>query len=156
MLKASLRTFRKWYCSLFTTNCFGDIILVVLVANMLWVIAQTPINRIKKWTFLESLRKVTCKLDKWPRIFSSIFSALTVCNIYFWIWKDTKLIFMWSSFWFILVGKISQFLAKGYQPIRTPHHTPIENRHPKVTKIHTMICLPRSATKIISSWIISD
>ena len=35
--------------------------------------------------------------------------------MHLWIWKYSKLIFMWSSFWSILVCKISQFLAKSYR-----------------------------------------
>ena len=43
------------------------------------------------------------------RLFSFTFSALTVCNIYFWIWDYSKFIFMWSPLSFILVCKKSQF-----------------------------------------------
>ena len=41
--------------------------------------------------------------------FSSTLSDLTVCNIHFWIWKYSKIIFMWSPLWAILVCKIPQF-----------------------------------------------
>ena len=44
---------------------------------------------------------------------SSTFSALTVCNIHFYTWKWSKLIFMWYPVWSILVCKISQFWAKA-------------------------------------------
>ena len=44
---------------------------------------------------------------------SSTFSALTVSNIHFWIWKYSKLIFTW--FWSILVCKILQLLVKSYR-----------------------------------------
>ena len=58
------------------------------------------------------------KQGKWRNdsiFFSSIFSALTVFIIHFWIWKYSKFIFMWSPLWYILVCKIPQFLAKIYQ-----------------------------------------
>ena len=48
-------------------------------------------------------------------IFSSNFFDLTVCNIYFWIWKYSKFILKLSPLWSILVCKILQFLAKSYQ-----------------------------------------
>ena len=47
--------------------------------------------------------------------FSRTFSDLTVCNIRFWIWKYSKLIFIWSPLWSILVCKIPQFLVKSYR-----------------------------------------
>ena len=61
--------------------------------------------------------------------FSSTFSTLTACNIYFWIWKYSKFIFMWSTLWSLLVCKI--FGQK--LPIRTDHHF-LESRHPEVVK----------------------
>ena len=48
-------------------------------------------------------------------IFSFTFSAQTACNIHFWIWKYSKLIFMCSPLWSILFCKIPQFLAKSYR-----------------------------------------
>ena len=38
--------------------------------------------------------------------------ALIVCNIHFWIWKNSKLI---SRLWSILACKILQFLARSYR-----------------------------------------
>ena len=58
-------------------------------------------------------------------IFSSTFSAITVCNIHFWIWKKSKFIFMRSR---PLVHSglqdISIFGQK--QPIWTAHHSFLE------------------------------
>ena len=48
-------------------------------------------------------------------IFSSTFSALTVCNTHFWISKYSKFIFTWSPGWSVLVCKIPQFLVKSYR-----------------------------------------
>ena len=43
--------------------------------------------------------------------FMYFFFTLTVCNIHFYIWKSSKLIFMWFSFWSILVCKTPYFWA---------------------------------------------
>ena len=73
-------------------------------------------------------------------LFSSTFSVLTVCNIHFWIWKYSKFIFLWSLFWFFLICKTPQFLAKSNRfggqklPIRRAHHTFLKRRHHEVTK----------------------
>ena len=57
---------------------------------------------IKKCTFLGNLRIITQKGNMETRqmtqFFSCYFSALTVCNIYFWIRKYSKFIFIWSPF----------------------------------------------------------
>ena len=105
----------------------------ILIANISWTMAQTPINHIIFWkTVIRTLRsihvncfnrlrflaEVSTKLQKMHffegfedhnsgrkdgnetngPIFSSTFSALTFCNIHFYIWKWSKLIFMWSPF----------------------------------------------------------
>ena len=103
----------------------------ILIANVSWTVAQTPINHIIFWktvmkTFrsiyvnyfntLRFLAEVSTKLQKMhffgqfkdhkserkhgnyindPR-FSSAFSALTGCDIHFYISKWSKFIFMWS------------------------------------------------------------
>ena len=56
----------------------------------------------------------TSKLDK-SRHFLSTFSAQTVCNIHFWIWKYSKFVFICSRLWSILICKIPQFSAKSYR-----------------------------------------
>ena len=48
------------------------------------------------------------------RLFSFTFSALTVCNIYFWIWNYSKLVFICSPLSSILVCKITQSWVKSY------------------------------------------
>ena len=62
--------------------------------------------------------------------FLSTFSTLNVWNVYFWIWKCSKVIFMWSPLWSILVCKV--FVQK--LPICTAHHTFLESRQSEVTK----------------------
>ena len=70
--------------------------------------------KLQKCTFLDNLRTITQEGNMETRqmtsFFSSIFNAETVCNIHFWIWKQSKFVFMWPLFWFILVCKIPQFL----------------------------------------------
>ena len=106
------------------TYCFGYIS---------WTMVQTPINHIMFWksvmkTFrciyvysldrLIFLAEVSTKLQK-ILFFWTIYGqqlrkeTLTVCNFHFCIWKESKLIFMWSPLWFILVCKIPQFWAKA-------------------------------------------
>ena len=58
---------------------------------------------------------VNMKTREMIPFFFIYFSALTVCNIHFWIWKYSKFIFTWSPLWSILVCKIPQFLVKGYR-----------------------------------------
>ena len=71
----------------------------------------------KRCTFLENLRTITqegsMKTRQMTHFFLSTFSALTVCNIHFYIWKWSKFIFLWSHLWPILVCKIHQFWAKA-------------------------------------------
>ena len=66
-------------------------------------------------------------------LFSSIFSALTVCNTDFWIWKNSKLIFSCST-------TFSPFLSVKYFKfgqkllIWRAYNTFLERRQPEVTK----------------------
>ena len=72
----------------------------------------------KKCIFLDDLLTITWEGNmetKQMARFLSKFSALTVFNIHFWIWKYSKFIFVWSPFWYILVWKIPHLLAKNYQ-----------------------------------------
>ena len=69
--------------------------------------------------FFDNLRTITQEGNIETRqitpYFLCTFSALTVCNIHFWIWKCSKFIFLWSPLCSILVCKIPQFLAKSYR-----------------------------------------
>ena len=69
---------------------------------------------------------------KWP-LFSSTFSALTVCNIHFLYLKIVKIHFNvvppFGPFWSVKHLNFGQRL-----PIRTTYHTLLESRHPEVTK----------------------
>ena len=79
-------------------------------------------------------------------IFSSTFSALTVCKIHFYIWQWSKFIFMWSPFNLFWSVKYLNFGQK--LPIRTAHHTFIESRHPKITKNPYYVFSPKGAKKM--------
>ena len=67
----------------------------------------------KKCTILGNLSIITQegKEENWQvtRIFLSIFWVLTVYDIYFYIWKLSKVIFMGSPFYSILFCKILEF-----------------------------------------------
>ena len=67
----------------------------------------------KKCTIFGNLRIITQEAKKETRqmtqFFSSTFWALTVCDIYFCIWKMSKFVFMGSSLWSILVCKIPEY-----------------------------------------------
>ena len=95
------------------------------------------------------------KIRKMNPFFSSIFSALTVCNIHFWIWKYSKFTSMWSPLWSILVCKIPSFFYQKL-PIRTAHHTFMESRYPEVTKnLYYLLSTCQSQIPIFSgssSW----
>ena len=73
------------------------------------------------------------------------FSALTVCNIHFSIWKYSKIIFMWSPFGPFWSVKHLNFWQK--LPIRTAHHTFLESRHPEVTKNLYYVLSPKMSKK---------
>ena len=108
-----------------------------------------------KCTFFDNLRTITKEVNMETRqmtpFVSSIFSALTVCNIHFLNWKYSKFIFMWS----ILVCKIPQFLAKSYRFV----YTFLESRHSEVTEnLHYVLSIRQSQISIFlssSSWTIS-
>ena len=53
------------------------------------------------------------KTSQMTPFFSSAFSTLPICNIYFWIWNYIKL-FSNSLLWSILVCKLPQFFPKSY------------------------------------------
>ena len=63
--------------------------------------------------FFGNLRTMTLEGKKETRqmtpLFSSTVWALTVCDIYFCIWKLSKFIFMESPLWSILVYKLPEF-----------------------------------------------
>ena len=120
-----------WSRRILLNFCWVSIFFDILIANISWTVAQTPINHIIFWktvikTFrsiyvncfntLRFLAEVSTKLQKMhffgqfkdhkserkhgnyindPR-FSSAFSALTGCDIHFYISKWSKFIFMWS------------------------------------------------------------
>ena len=73
--------------------------------------------KFQKCTFLDNLRTQEGNMEtrQITPIFSSTFSDLTVCNIHFWIWEYSKLIFIWSPLRSLLVCKIPQFLTKSYR-----------------------------------------
>ena len=103
----------------------------------------------KKFNFSENLRTITKERNietiQMTPFFSSTFSALAVCNIYFWNWKYSKFIFMWSPFWSILVCKMPQFFGQKL-PIRAAHYTFLQSKHSEVTKnVHYV--LPPTGSK---------
>ena len=67
----------------------------------------------KKCTIFGNWRIITQEAKKETRqmtqFFSSTFWALTVCDIYFCIWKMSKFVFMGSPLWSILVCKIPEY-----------------------------------------------
>ena len=101
-----------WKCVTRPFRC-----LYVNYFNRLRFLAEVS-TKLQKCTFLDNLRATTqvgnMETRQMTPFFSSTFSNLTVCNIYFWIWKYSKFIFMCSPLWFLLVCKIPQFLAKSY------------------------------------------
>ena len=136
---------KVWSRRILLNFCWVSIFFYVLIANISWNVAQTPINHIIFWTSVMKtfrciyencfnrlrflLRSVqNCKKlhfsglfkeHKWGRkretwqmipIFPSTFSALTVYNIRFCIWKYLK--FM-SHFWSILWN--TSILGRTYQ-----------------------------------------
>ena len=99
--KTVIKTFRSIY-----VNCF----------NTLRFLAEAS-TKLQKMHFLDNLRTIIQERNTETRkmipSFLSTFSALTVCNIHFYIWKWSKFIFLWSPLWSILVCKIPQFWAKA-------------------------------------------
>ena len=107
----------------------------------------------KNCYFLDNLRTITQEGNMETRqmtpFFSSSFSALTVCNIHFYIWKYSKFIFMWS----ILVCKISQFWAKATDSNSPSYFS--RKKTLRLLKIHIMFCPPGGVKKGSNSWNIS-
>ena len=90
-------------------------------------------------------------------LFSSFSSAPTVCNILFWIWKQSNFIFRChSTLWSILVCRIPVFGQRLL--IWTSHHTFLKSRHHEVTKnLYYVLSTCRSQIPIFfgsSSWTI--
>ena len=102
-----------WKCVTRPFRC-----IYVNCLNRLRFLAEVS-TKLQKMHFLDNLKTITQEDNMETRqmtlFFSSTFSNLTVCNIHFWIWKNSKFIFMWSPLWSILVCKIPQFLAKSYR-----------------------------------------
>ena len=73
-------------------------------------------TKLQKMHFLDNLRTISQEENRDTRqMTQSTFSALTGFKNHFWIWKYSKFVFMWSSFWSLLVCKILQFLTKSYR-----------------------------------------
>ena len=138
----------------------------ILIANISWAGARTPINhsifwkslmwtfrcipvncfnnlvfgwgqhKIVKSTFLDNLQIMTqvgnMETRKMTPIFSSTFSTLTVCNIFF-LFENSQNLFWcgapFGTFWSVKYLNFGQKLL-----IWTIHHTFLESRHPEVTK----------------------
>ena len=70
-------------------------------------------NKIEKIHILDNLRTINqegkMEIGQIIPVYSCTVSNITVFNIYFWIWKCTKFIFIWRSHWTILICKIPQF-----------------------------------------------
>ena len=83
-------------------------------------------------------------------IFSSAFSALTVCNIHVYFSKWSKLMFMWSPsfglFWSVKYVNFGQKL-----PIKTNHYTFLESIHPDVTKNPYYVLSSKGSQKQVSA-----
>ena len=99
--KTVIKNFRSIY-----VNCF----------NTLRFLAEFNPKLQKMHFFLDNLRTIAQGGSMETRqmtSFLSTFSALTVCNIHFCIWKLSKFISLWSLLWSILVCKILQFWTKA-------------------------------------------
>ena len=83
----------------------------------------------------------------------STFSALTVCNIYFYIWihfhLNSKFIFMWSPYGLFWSVKYLNFGQK--LPIWTAHHAFLESRYPKATKNPYYVSSLKGSQKTVSA-----
>ena len=121
-----------------SVNCF----------NTLRFLAEVN-TKLQKMHFLDKLRAITQEGSTETRqvtTFLSTFSALTVCNIHFYIWKWPKSFSCSPPFglsWYVKYLNFEQKL-----PIWTAHHIFLESRQPEVTKIHIMFCPPRGAKKM--------
>ena len=101
-----------WNQRILLNFCWLSIFFSILIANISQMVAQTPIKHsifwksvmrtfrciklrsaqnCKNYTFLDNLQTITLKGNMETRqmtpFFPSNFSALTVCNIQFFIWK---------------------------------------------------------------------
>ena len=136
--KTVIKTFRSIY-----VNCF----------NTLRFLAEAS-TKLQKMHFLDNLRTIIQERNTETRkmipSFLSTFSALTVCNIHFYIWKWSKFIFLWGPFGLFWSAKYLNF--EQMPPIPTAHHIFLESRQSEVTKIHIIFCPPSGARKGISLW----
>ena len=83
-------------------------------------------------------------------LISSIFSALTICNIGFWIWKNSKLIFSCSPA-FCPFLSVKYFNLRQKLLIWIVHNTFPERRQPEVTKNVCYIFSPKGNLKKASA-----
>ena len=116
--KSVMRTFRYRY-----VNCF----------NRLTFLAEVS-SKLQKKHFLDNLRTIilegNMEIKQMTPIFSSAFSALTVCNIHFCInQKSFSCGLPFGSFWSVTYLNLGQKLS-----IWTAHHPFLERRHHEVTK----------------------
>ena len=106
-------------------------------------------------SFLDNLKTITQEGNMETRqitpFSSSTFYAVTVWNIHFYTWKQSKFIFIWAPLgpsWSAKYLNIRQKL-----PIQSIHHTFLESRHPEVSKNPCHVLSPKwSQTKGISPW----
>ena len=72
--------------------CWVSILFDIFITNISWTVAQTPINHSIFWNSVMRTFRCTYVIGNMETrqmtpIFSSTFSALTACNIHFFIWK---------------------------------------------------------------------
>ena len=111
-------------------------------------------NLQKMHFFLDNLTTITQEgsMETW-QMTQSTFSALTVCNIYFYIWihfhLNSKFIFMWSPYGLFWSVKYLNFGQK--LPIWTAHHAFLESRYPKATKNPYYVSSLKGSQKTVSA-----
>ena len=106
-LKVLITLFQKmiWFIDVWAT--FHEI-LAIQIPKRCWLSRNLT-------EFLKTVSHGTINNKNFWECFCREISALTVCNIQFWILKYSKFIFMWSPLWSIQVCIIPRFWVKSYR-----------------------------------------
>ena len=109
-------------------------------------------TKLQKMHFLDKLRTITQEESKETRQMTPFFIYFfcSYCNIYCYIWKWSRFIFLgpcFDLFWSVKYLNFEQKLS-----IRTAHLIFLENRHPEVTKNPYYVLSPKGSQKKVSAY----
>ena len=130
---------RAWSWRILLNFCWVSIFFDILIINISWMVAQTSINHTIFWksvvrtfrcmhvncfnrlrflaevnTILQKMHIQEGNMETWqmtPFFIYLFYLEHSVCSIHFYIWKQSKVIFMWSPLGPLWSVKYLNFLA---------------------------------------------